>query len=281
MENPKYLIGIDIASEEHVAAIRSSLKEKPLTLSIQNREEGFSEFIESLSNNMVTPANSLICIEATGVYGEALCYFLYHHGYRVCVEAPNRVKRAFKSQAKTDSVDAIQISEYAWRHFDELRLWKPSEIIVERVKVLLTTREQLVKQLTGNKNCLASLRLKVIQTPFANEILAKAIERLKSDIKEIDNEIKRLIDNDPAFKEKVSILKSIPGVGLLLAANLLVSTNGFSEFLNYKQLASYIGVAPYEYRSGKTVRRRTRSRRNGPSRLRKLLQFGGLVCQNP
>ena len=45
----------------------------------------------------------------------------------------------------------------------------------------------------------------------------------------IEKEIQKFIDQDPDFKQTVSLLKTIPGVALLLSANLLVVTNGFSQ----------------------------------------------------
>jgi transposase len=45
-------------------------------------------------------------MEATGVYGEALAYFVYAQGYLIAVEPPLEVKRAFKPYGpKTDPVD--------------------------------------------------------------------------------------------------------------------------------------------------------------------------------
>lgn len=47
----------------------------------------------------------MVCLEATGVYGEALCYYLAAKGYQVAVESPQKVKRAFdESGHKTDVV---------------------------------------------------------------------------------------------------------------------------------------------------------------------------------
>ena len=91
-----------------------------------------------------------------------------------------------------------------------------------------------------------------------------------------DSEIKKLIDKDDSFKQKVSLAKSVPGVGLLLAANLLVLTNGFTENLNHKKVAAYSGICPYEQQSGTSLNKRPRSKRCGPGKLRKLLYLASL-----
>jgi len=63
---------------------------------------------------------------------------------------------------------------------------------------------------------------------------------------------------------------------LLLATNLLVLTDGFTKHLNYKEIASYVGICPYEQISGRTLHKQPRSKRYGPSRLRKLLYLAAL-----
>lgn len=64
-----------------------------------------------------------------------------------------------------------------------------------------------------------------------------------------------------------------PGVGLLLGAQLLVLTNGFTEAVSYRSLAQYLGICPNPYQSGKSVYRRPRSRGYGPRVARKLLHL--------
>jgi transposase len=139
------------------------------------------------------------------------------------------------------------------------------------ITALLPTIPKFVQQRTANINSLNTLKRKVVQTPLANQYYESNIQRLSKQIKAIEKEIQKLIDKDQHFKNTITLLKSIPGVSILLAANLLVVTNGFSNYLNYKQLAAYIGICPYEHRSGSSVYRKPRSTRYGPARLRKLL----------
>ena len=70
------------------------------------------------------------------------------------------------------------------------------------------TREQLVKQKTTLNNTLKALKKKVVQTPFANKIYENNIELLKKQIKQIEKELKKLIDNHPDFKNTVRFLDS-------------------------------------------------------------------------
>ena len=90
-----------------------------------NHLDGFSTLIRWLSTQGARAEQAVVCLEATGVYGEALCYFLQAQGYAVAVEAPQRVKRAFHQLGKNDRVDAQQIAEYAYRFEDALAFGSP------------------------------------------------------------------------------------------------------------------------------------------------------------
>ncbi|MCK7518440.1 MAG: hypothetical protein MZV64_12340 [Ignavibacteriales bacterium] len=98
--------------------------------------------------------------------------------------------------------------------------------------------------MTANINALKTLKYKYYQTPLANQIYERTINKLKEHIKQIDNEIKNLIDKDNTFKNKVSLAKSVPGVGLLLAANLLVLTKDLPNMLTTNTLRLILAFVP-------------------------------------
>ena len=134
-----YHVGIDIGSETFACSILTSpdsdLYSKDEFL---NTPSGFEELEEWLAPHKVSPKNSIICLEATGVYGESLCYWLYSKGYSVALEPPQKVKRAFKIKGhKNDQTDSKQIAQYAYRFLDELNLWKPRAEIIEQIAVCI------------------------------------------------------------------------------------------------------------------------------------------------
>jgi transposase len=270
MTQIEYFIGIDIASSSFTASVgkmpwNAVLKPQEF----ENSEDGFQELLDWLNANRIGAKQSIVCMEATGVYGESLAYFLHAKEYLVSVEPPLKVKRAFKPNGpKSDAVDSLQVAEYAARYSDQLTIWQPKSDVLEQVKVLLTTREQFVVQRTAHKNALQAIQRKVVKTPLAEEAHQQMIEQLKKHIRAIDREIRRLIDNDPTWGQKLLLLMSIPGVGLLLAAHLLLLTQ---YSLDYRQIASYLGVAPHEHSSGSSVYKPASSRHFGPAATRKLL----------
>lgn len=278
MTEIKYGVGIEIAANTFTTAVGQmpwKLVVKPEIF--ENTEDGYGLLLEWLEKHHLPASATIVCMEATGVYGEGLAYFLYAKGYRVAVEPPLEVKRAFKPYGrKNDAVDSEQISAYACRHWDELSWWKPRSEILEQVKALLAVREQFVTQKVAHHNALVALRRKVVRTPFGEQAYGQLIEQLKHQIKAIDNEIRRLIESDPTLKEMLLLLLSVPGVGLLLAAHFLVLAQ-YSQ--DYKVLASFLGIAPNEHSSGTSVSKQDTSRHFGPPLVRKLLYLAACsVC---
>jgi transposase len=266
----KYFVGVDIASSAFMVSVGTQpwkLLLKPQEF--ENTEDGYQALLDYLSNHQMSASQTVVCMEATGVYSEGLAYFLFAKGYQVAVQPPLEVKRAFKPNTpKTDALDSIQIAEYACRFADRLTLWKPRAEILEQVKVLLATREQFVAQNTAHKNALQAIQRKAIKTPFAEQAHEQIIEQFKKQIHAIDQEIRRLIESDPSFKQTLLLLLSILGVGLTLAAHMLLFT---SVSIHHKQLASFLGIAPQEYSSGSSVFKMPSSRHFGPPAARKLL----------
>lgn len=270
MTGTKYFVGIDIASSTFMMSVGTQPWKPVLEpQEFENTEDGYQALLECLASHQLLPEQTSVCMEATGVYGEGLAYFLYAKGYRVAVQPPLEVKRAFKPNGpKTDAVDSIQIAEYACRFADKLVFWQPRSEILEQVKVLLATREQFVVQNTAHKNTLQAIQRKAVKTPFAEQAHQQMIEQFKKQIRAIDQEIRRLIDSDPTFKQTLLLLLSIPGVGLILAAHMLLLS---SVSTDYKELASFLGISPNQHSSGSSVYKTPTSRHFGPSAPRKLL----------
>lgn len=275
MPKNTFFIGLDIAADDFVASVYQT-HEKPIITkeAIKNNPDGFNILISWLKEHSINQANSVVCMEATGVYSEAIAYYLATYGFRVSVEPPLKIKRAFDPVGhKTDAVDSKQIAEYAYRYSDELKFWKPKEEIVEKIKQLLTAREQFTKQSTAIQNAMKSYERHVIQVPLIVKAHHRTLKELKKHITEIDKELDRLMRQNPTIFQKTNILKSIPGYGMLLAANLMAITGNFEEITKYKQLAAFIGIVPYQYQSGTSISKKARIRNFGPQFTRKLLRL--------
>ncbi len=52
------------------------------------------------------------------------------------------------------------------------------------------------------------------------------------------------------YLERIKLLRSIPGVGILTGMEILVELQDFARFKTSEQIASYLGLTPSEYSTG-------------------------------
>ena len=192
----------------------------------------------------------------------------------MAVEPPLKVKRAFYPHGhKNDRVDSVQIAEYAYRFFDQLRFWRPLDENIERLKHFLSLREGLVKQSVAIQNSLKAYQNHVLQDPSLMEIQQKNLSQIKEHIASVDGHIKGLINQNPSLHQLSVFLVSLCGVGVLLSAYMLVMTNGFQNISHYKQFAAFLGICPLEFKSGKSINKQSHCRPFGPNYAKKLFHL--------
>jgi transposase len=270
-----YYAGIDIAAHSFVVSIYQS-PEKPVITKegFDNTFDGFNLFCSWLKKQSISPKNCIVCMEATGVYSEGIAHFLVTQGFKVSVEPPLKVKRAFDPVGhKTDPIDSRQIAEYAYRYRDELRFWQPKDEIIEKIRHLLTAREQFTKQSVALQNAMGAYKQHVVQVSLITTAHSHILKELKKQIAEIDKELEQLIRKNPTISNMKNQLMSLPGCGLLLSSSLISITGAFREITSYKTLAAFIGICPYKHESGKSVHRQAHIRPFGPQYVRKLLML--------
>lgn len=80
----------------------------------------------------------------------------------------------------------------------------------------------------------------------------------------------RTMLNKKRYTETAQYLQSIPGIGPLIAANLLAEIGDINRFCNFEKLNCFVGFYPSEFSSGERIHQGTiTSRKN--NRLRRLL----------
>ena len=81
------------------------------------------------------------------------------------------------------------------------------------------------------------------------DVLVRLYEDLTSKVKELNQRIKELAATE-TYKERVRLLKTVPGIGTLTAMEILTELQEISRFGSAQALASYLGLTPSEYPSG-------------------------------
>lgn len=103
-----------------------------------------------------------------------------------------------------------------------------------------------------------------------------SLKAINNDLETTDKQIDGLIQGDERPKELFGWITSVPGVGCATATEVLVATNEFKAINDPKKLACHAGVAPFEYKSGSSVRGKTRVSRHARLRLKSVFHLGAM-----
>ena len=96
--------------------------------------------------------------------------------------------------------------------------------------------------------------LKTIEssTPQGTMVLKETIdtaEFLRVKLLKVNRQFRLLSTNSP-YAERISLLRTIPGIGLIVALTLISELETISRFKNLDRLCSYIGLIPSTFSSG-------------------------------
>lgn len=234
-------IGIDIGKFSFVVSLYGS----KITSEYVNSSIGIAEFIEE--NRDILP-DSLCVVETTGGYELTVLYSLIAQGVKVHRADTRKVKsfiRSFGSSAKTDALDAKALAAYGRERSEKLELFKPQSLENIELFQLAQRRSDLKTTLVAEKN-----RLQSPSSNLIKDTIVVIIEAIEGQLVVITQKIKFIIDNNPELKKKHDVLKSIPGIGDIVAFDLLILLPELGSLCRRK-IASLAGVAPRANDSGK------------------------------
>lgn len=262
-------LGIDVAKAKLDCALRrpdGKFKSKV----VPNNPEGFKALSHWLSKQGVTTLP--VCMEATGVYWEAVAEYLTAHGMTVSVVNPAQIKAFGVSRlvrTKTDKVDARLIAEFcAERSPAPWQAPTPNE---QALRAMVLRLEALQTMRTQESHRLAVAR-EVVKPGVSEHIawLDKQIDALAKTIRDH-------INDDPDLKDKQALLHSIPGVGERTIATLLAFYAKVERFGNARQAVAFAGLDPRQHESGSSVKGKPRLSKIGHAFLRKALYMPAMV----
>ncbi len=262
-------LGIDVAKAKLDCALRrpdGKFKSKV----VPNNLQGFKVLIEWLSKHAATTPH--VCLEATGIYGEAVAEVLATHGMTVSVVNPAQIK-AFgvsrRVRTKTDKVDARLIAEFCVERSPEP--WQVPSQGEQVLRALVLRLEALQAMRTQENN-----RLEVAREPVKPGI-AEHIEWLDTQINVLAKTIRDHISDGPDLKDKRALLHGIPGVGERTIATLLAFYANVERFGNARQAVAFAGLDPRQHESGSSVKGKPRMSKVGHAFLRTALYMPAMV----
>ena len=256
-------IGIDVSKATFWAAYPQQNGHYK-TREFMNTANGIHEFIHTLK------ADDHCVMEATGNYSYLLLYLLDKAHITASMENALKVKnfaRAMLTVTKTDKADAQLLSLYGER-------MKPDPFKMPSDAILLLKQKraairQFKKQLQATNNLKQSLEALPQKDAATFKSIAKITETLEKQISKMEEEMVSLTHTE--FQQQMDKLTSIKGIGVSLAAALIITTGGFTYFDNAKQVSRYLGICPTYQQSGTSINVKGHINRNGDSVLRSQL----------
>jgi transposase len=232
--------------------------------------------IRSLSSFLRKFNPQLVALEASGGCEQLLLACLVPTGLRMTLINPRRVRKHAESTgklAKTDSIDAAVIADYALKNHERLRLYVLRK--EQPVKRLVTRRRQLVEMRTGEKN-----RLKQASDAEIRKSIRATIAFLDRQVAQVEIEIEAAIEADPVMKQRKEILTSVPSVGDVTANTLIAELPEMGE-ANRREVAALAGVAPYDQTSGTHQGKKSISAGRRPVRSALHMAVVSAIRRNP
>ncbi|QIP13765.1 IS110 family transposase [Spirosoma aureum] len=282
-------IGIDVSKLTIDAAIYVSANEPVFHQQFENRPSGFGKLLAWVYQHC-DKTQLLFCLEHTGIYALPLCCFFTRHKLSYSLQSALHVKRSMGIQrAKNDKADARMLARFAYLYRDEI---KPSQLpskTLLKIQHLLAYRQRLVKNKVALEVAAKELA-NFVDKEFSNSIIRdsqKHIAQLVASIQLVDKQLRTVIAEDQEVHRTYQLATSVTGIGLQTAAYLLVHTQCFKSFANWRQLAArrsdcFAGTAPFTYSSGSSVRGRSKLSKIGHMKLKALLSNGAnAAIQSP
>lgn len=232
-----------------------------------------------------------------GPSGYGLYDGLVAEQYRCLIASASMIPQAPGQRVKTNRLDSRKLSENLrggqlkgihipgeryrnLRHLTQLRDVAVSNVVAmkQRIKSLLLFEglefplapagsqwSFVVKKQLRELACSATVRFKLDQ-------LLDSLEFHEKQAVKTTGAIRRFCRNDSELSGCIDLLQSLPGVGSIVASQLMARIGDWRQIRNVRQLPAFLGVVPAEHSTGEKTNRGPITR-SGDRRLRsKLIQ---------
>jgi transposase len=231
-------VGIDVSKDRLDVHVLPSGE----VFAVTNDPDGLADLVSRVQGVSATS----VVLEATGGYEAAATSALALAGLPVVVVNPAQVRAfagALGRRAKSDPIDAWVIARFAEAVRPPPRPLPSAE--QQLLGELLARRRQILQMLGAERQRLVraqDLRLK--------KSLRRLIAALEKELAALDSDIDQAVRASPLWQAKEDLLKSVPGVGPVVARTLLAELPELGT-LNRRQAAALAGLAPFTRQSGR------------------------------
>jgi transposase len=234
--------------------------------SVINDAAGWAELMERLRSFSLAATG----IEASGGYERGIIRGLLAAGFSVRLVNPFKLRQFAKAcgiLAKNDRLDARMIARFV-----ATMPTRPAQRneAAERLAELLTARRQLSDEKVAAEN-----GSRLFEDTALRRLYRRRITRLEADIVLLDKRLAEIVADNAALAQRYRLLTSMPGVGPVLACTLLGLLPELGQ-MSRKQVAALVGLAPYDFESGKL--KGARCIWGGRAPIRRVLYMAALIA---
>jgi transposase len=222
----------------------------------------------------------IVCAYEAGPTGFHLYDYLNEKQIPCLLLSPNSIPKASNEKVKNNRIDSEKIAQHIrtnsaksirvpQNQYRELRhLINIRENYVElqktakqRIKALLLSAhlEDHLKDIRSNWSSRYIKELKKIPCPFAVrtrlDMLLMDLEYARSQILSLMKNLKKFCEDDKEISDHIQYLRSIQGIGFIIAASILGKIGDPKDLKNARELGAFIGLVPRESSTGDTVNR--------------------------
>lgn len=232
------IVGVDVSKDRLDVHVLPSGE----AFAVGRDGEGLAALVERLKPLGLRVA----AVEATGGLETVVAAALAGAGLPLVVVNPAQVRafaQALGKRAKTDPIDAAVIARFVQATQPEVRPL-PDEA-TRLLADLVTRRRQIVQMIGAEKQ-----REKRLTEPRLRRSIARLVTALQKELTEVDGEIDDQIRGSPAWRETEDLLRSVPGIGPVIARTLMAEMPELGS-LDRRQVAALAGLAPFTRQSGR------------------------------
>ena len=212
-----------------------------LSFSVDNTAAGWSQLVKRLCGLSI----AAIGIEPSGGYERGIIRALLAAGLSVRRINPNKLRQFARARgvlAKNDRLDARLIAEFVAIMPTRVVQHDPA---TERLAEVVTMRRQLCDEHVAVENQAAH-----VEDAMLRRLNKRRLARLEADILLLDRRMAEIVASYADLARRYELLISMRGVGPTLAFTLIALLPELGR-MSRKQIAALVGLAPYDFDSGR------------------------------
>ena len=222
-------------------------------------------------------AQPIQAVYEAGYFGYWLHDCLVEYGADCIVTPPSLIPQQIGNRVKTDRRDSRKLAYYLAKGMLR-RVWVPSLQEREQRQVVRRRRQLIADRVRTQNRIKAELRFYGIELPEPQgpwrKVYLENLHRVRFSTRWMQESFKRLLEQyellsklieqqtkllkelaaTEGYRDRVKILCSIPGVGIIAAMEMLLELQDVERFRKADQLAAYVGLTPSQYASAEKVR---------------------------